>query len=578
VIGVIPKTDEFGVVEEFFQLFKTPWELYRAGESYDVVLVTGSEIPEVDTRLLLIYGSADRKSDRKLKVTPGARRQNASLEHTDGSFPLYGDLLTFEKNFGRVVCTTSASEVAGIDVGSQSPKVVRMGYDLFEEVAFLLTAGQPVENSHIPTLELHISHLRGLIVNAGISVLEIPPMPADCDFAVCLTHDIDFVGIRRHKFDHTMWGFLYRSTAGVFRDFLKRRVSVARLLQTWKAAASLPFVYLGWIKDFWMPFDWYLKVEKDLSPTYFFIPFKHRRGEKVTAPHAERRASAYDISDISDWVARLQGEGCEVGVHGIDAWHSMEKGREELKRVAAITGRTEMGIRMHWLLSGERTYRVLEQAGYSYDSTSGYNEAPGYRCGTTQAFRPLSARTLLELPMHIQDGALFFPGRLGLTDPEAWERCATFVANAEKFGGVLTLLWHDRSPGPERFWGDFYAKLVQTLKARKVWFGTAGQVVAWFRKRRGVTFERVEVEDGTIRVRLCGSGQPGTPPLRIRIHSADSVRRGVSAANVDLAWNGESDLELHPVMDRHRQDPGKPGLRSRGMKSMAINHSRTVSP
>ena len=31
--------------------------------------------------------------------------------------------------------------------------------------------------------------------------------------------------------------------------------------------------------------------------------------------------------------------------------------------------------------------------------------------------------------------------------------------NASEFGGVLTVIWHDRSHGPERFWGDFYIKL-----------------------------------------------------------------------------------------------------------------------
>jgi hypothetical protein len=560
VIGVIPKTGEIGIVEEFFQLFKTPWELHRAGESYDAVLVTGDEIPEVDARLLLVYGSEARRSDREWNLAHGGRRQNASLKSADGVFPLYGALLTFGKNSGRVVCTTATAtaEVAGIEAGSSGPKVVRVGYDLFEEIAFLLTTGQPVESAHIATLELHIGLLRQFLVNAGISVLEIPPTPADCEFAVCLTHDIDFVGIRRHKFDHTMWGFVHRSTVGVVRDFFRGRVSVTRLLKTWKAVAALPFVYLGWLEDFWMPFEWYLKVEKGLAPTYFFIPFKQRRGDKVTAPHAERRASAYDITDIPEWVARLQAEGCEVGVHGIDAWHSLEKGRDELKRVAAVAGHTEMGIRMHWLLRDERTYRVLEQAGYSYDSTAGYNETPGYRCGTTQVFRPLSTQALLELPMHIQDGALFFPGRLGLTDREARERCETFVANAERFGGVLTLLWHDRSPGPERFWGDFYAELVQTLKARKVWFGTAGQVVAWFRKRREVTFERREARDGTGRIRLRGGGRPVSPPLRVRVHSGegfDAAGGTGSVRTVDHTWDGDRDLELPPVTAHHDKGP-----------------------
>jgi hypothetical protein len=543
MIGVIPKKDEIGVVGEFFQLFKTPWEMYRAGMSYDVVLATSDAIPEVDAQLVLIYGSEIRKGDKKANLMPRARRKNVRVDYRERQFPLYGEVLTFEKAGQRVICATADSEAAGIEIQAAGPRVVRMGYDLFQEVAFLLTAGQPVENAHLPTLELHIGVLRDLILDTGICVLEIPPSPAGYDFAVCLTHDIDFVGIRRHKFDHTMWGFLYRSTLSATRDFVRRKLSFARLVKRWKAAASLPFVYLGWIKDFWMPFDWYLKVEKNLSPTYFFIPFKHRRGENVSVSHPERRASAYDIADIPRWPARLMAEGCEIGVHGIDAWYSVAKGREELKRVAAVTGRPEMGIRMHWLLRDENTYGVLEDAGYAYDSSAGYNETPGYRCGTTQTFRPLSTQTLLELPLHIQDGALFFPNRLSLSEREAWSCCETFIDNARTFGGVLTVLWHDRSPGPERFWGDFYVRLVERLKSMDVWFGTAGEVVSWFRKRREVMFERVEAEDGASRIKLCGCSKQIKPPLKVRILSARGAGAGGMPKVADFAWDGETDIE-----------------------------------
>ena len=48
MIGVIPNPNETAVVEEFFQLFKTPWEFHRQGRIYDVVVATTDEIPNVD--------------------------------------------------------------------------------------------------------------------------------------------------------------------------------------------------------------------------------------------------------------------------------------------------------------------------------------------------------------------------------------------------------------------------------------------------------------------------------------------------------------------------------------------------
>jgi hypothetical protein len=550
VIGVIANEHERAAVEEFFQLFKTPWEFHREGETYDVVLVSGDLPQGVRARLILVFGSEVSRTDRAASAVPLARHLGAKLDWRGSQIPLCGHLLTFERDGRPVICTTATAEAAGMEFERGNPRLIRLGYDLFAEMLVLLTAGQPVEHAAAPTLDLHIALLRELILGSGVSLLEIPPTPAGHDFAVCLTHDIDFVGIRRHKLDHTMLGFLHRATLGAAHNFIRGRVSFRHVVRCWKAVATLPFIHLGWAKDYWMPFEWYLKAEENLSPTYFLIPFKHQPGERVKARHARRRASCYDVTEIPEWVARVQAGGGEVGVHGIDAWHSVEKGREELGRVAAVTGggHGEMGIRMHWLLHDLNTCRLLEQAGYGYDSTGGYNERPGYRHGTGQVFRPPGTRTLLELPMHIQDGALFFPQRLGLSEGEARQHCDVFVGNARKLGGVLTLLWHDRSHGPERFWGDFYVELIQKLKSHKAWFGTAGQVVGWFRKRRAVTFRVVRGEDGSRQVRVCGDGRAVTPPFCVRMQSAGS--RGAAPQTVDHVWDGGADFELQPAVPK----------------------------
>ena len=224
-------------------------------------------------------------------------------------------------------------------------------------------------------------------------------------------------------------------------------------------------------------------------------------------------------------------------MHGIDAWHSVEKGRDERARIAAVSGKSSIGIRMHWLLLDQGTFSVLDEAGFAYDSTFGYNETVGYRGGTTQVFCPAGARALLELPLHIQDGALFYPERLDLPQSEAWRRCEDLIDHARAFGGVLTILWHDRSPGPERFWGDFYVRLVQDLNSLGAWFGTAGQVVDWFRKRRAVNFERVGDAGSIDRVCLRYQGEEIRPPLTVRVHRP-------SSPPLDIEWNGETHFDI----------------------------------
>jgi hypothetical protein len=549
MIGVISTAEEVPVVREFFELFKTPWEFHRPGNRYDVVLATTNAIPEVNTALLILYGSHPKSTDPENGITGHSHGENAHLNHQGNRIPVYGNLMTFENVGPGVPCLMADSRTAGLRVALPDTTLLRLGYDLFSEIRALLSAGQPVENAGIPALDIHVSMLRDWILEAGIPIVEIPPAPAGHDFIVCLTHDIDFVGIRNHKFDHSMWGFLYRSLVGAIYNFFRGRLSLIQLLKIWRAVASLPFVFLGWAKDFWEPFEWYLKVEKNLPATYFLIPFKKCPGDRVPGKHSPRRATAYDITDIPDSTMILRKEGCELAVHGIDSWHSAEKGSTELARIAAVSGESQIGIRMHWLLQDQNTFKALDNAGYAYDSTAGYNETIGYRNGTTQPFRPADARTLLELPLHIQDGALFYPQRLDLSETEARNRCSVMVAHAIKSGGVLTVLWHDRSHGPERFWGGFYIRFVQELKATHPWFGTAGQVVEWFRKRREIRFEIIEAQNGIMDTQVRYTGEEILPPVNIRVHkpitrAVDGDWTGQTPSKfMDTPWNGEPSLD-----------------------------------
>jgi hypothetical protein len=546
LIGVIAKANQIPVVEEFFELFKTPWEFCQPGRYYQVVVATADEMPDLRPRLMIQYGSAQSRADVTNGIAVDSVHPGGIIAWQDWEVPIYAGLVTFDRNERGTGYISADVGMAGFHLALDHSVILRIGYDVFEEVRFLLSIGQPVERAHIPTLDQHIVMLRDWILNAGIPIVEIPPTPAGHDFAVCLTHDIDFVGIRRHAFDHTMWGFVYRSTLGGVGDLVRRKIGLARLLRMWRAAAFLPFVLLGWARDFWEPFGWYLETERGLPATYFLIPFKRRSGEKVSGAHPAWRATAYDVTDIQEWTSVLIERGCEIGVHGIDAWHDASRGREELAKIAAATKDTIVGIRMHWLLQDSMTPSVLEDAAYTYDASVGYNETVGYRCGTSQVFRPLGSKTMLELPLHIQDGALFFSNRLDLSEPEAERLCNSLIANTKSRGGVLTVLWHDRSHGPERFWGDFYVRLVRSLKSQSPWFATASQIVQWFRQRREVRFN-----PSGARMSECYAGNMIEPPLRIRLHFAplgDHREPPAARAHIDIDWNGRTTLDLDSLL------------------------------
>jgi hypothetical protein len=100
------------------------------------------------------------------------------------------------------------------------------------------------------------------------------------------------------------------------------------------------------------------------------------------------------------------------------------------------------------------------------------------------------------------------------------------------------LLWHDRSFGPERFWGEFYVRFLQKIKTEKVWFASAGQAVDWFRKRRAVVFSRDDSPSATTRAQLCAGMSTDLPPLTIRVHAPECT------AAEDHTWTGNAELDL----------------------------------
>src|SRR5207247_9777212 len=133
---------------------------------------------------------------------PRPRRGGSFTSQTTTS-TIYRGLGAFEENSQGDPLLKAASQTVALRMASsEGARVIRLGYDLFEEAQLLFSGGQPVEHARVPTLDLHIEMIREWILREGIPLLEIPPLPADHRFTVCLTHDIDFVGIRNHKFDH----------------------------------------------------------------------------------------------------------------------------------------------------------------------------------------------------------------------------------------------------------------------------------------------------------------------------------------------------------------------------------------
>jgi peptidoglycan/xylan/chitin deacetylase (PgdA/CDA1 family) len=513
MIAVHADEEERVVVAEFFELFKTPWEYFRDGGLADVLICSRSDTLQTDARLVVVYGSEPTIFDKESGIQPGVPTSDAKLSYRGEKIPIYGVSLAFGDGADSELRNESTGTAAMLKVHSGGQTFVRIGYDLFQEIRHLMAHGQPEASAETPTLEIHIALLRNLITDAAIPLIEIPPVPEGGEFIACLTHDVDHVGIRNHKFDHTMFGFLYRGTLGSVLDVCRGRKTWRQLGTNWLAVLKLPLVHLGLAADFWYQFDRYLEIEQGVNSTFFVIPKKGEPGIDARGNRPARRAASYAAAELREPLQRLQSAGDEIALHGIDAWRDSAAGREEHEIICQLTGKAETGVRMHWLFFDERSPARLEAAGFTYDSTIGFNQAVGYRAGTTQVFKPTTTEKLLELPLHVMDTAMFYPNYLNLAPHQTEERILPLIANASRYGGVLTVNWHDRSVAPERLWDTAYVRLLELLQSNRARFLTAGQTVSWFRKRRAAIFEQT---GSTMKIKTFPCDGTRLPGLHVR--------------------------------------------------------------
>jgi len=169
------------------------------------------------------------------------------------------------------------------------------------------------------------------------------------------------------------------------------------------------------------------------------------------------RDGTYDLRD--PWIRSLLGEmrdrGHEIGLHpSYSTYLDAERTAQEfhqLKQVAAELGieQAQWGGRQHFLRwSNPQTWQNWEDAGLDYDSTLGFADQLGFRCGVCYEFPVFNLRTgqqlqLRERPLIVMEVTGLQYLRLRMD-----ELCAAIAALAQTtrgFNGDFTLLWHNSS-------------------------------------------------------------------------------------------------------------------------------------
>jgi hypothetical protein len=157
---------------------------------------------------------------------------------------------------------------------------------------------------------------------------------------------------------------------------------------------------------------------------------------------------------IRGLIRRVHGRGHEVGAHlSYEAYADPERSRAEFQRLLQVADQegvkqTVWGGRQHYLRwRNPDTWQNWTEAGLDYDSTLGFADDIGFRCGVCFEFPVYNLRTrqalkLTERPLIVMDGTL---EDIKLTAAEACERTLALNVACKAFGGCFTLLWHNSS-------------------------------------------------------------------------------------------------------------------------------------
>jgi hypothetical protein len=297
-----------------------------------------------------------------------------------------------------------------------------------------------------------------------------PPSWRGARFAVALTHDVD-----------VPWRWTRRAVRGTAAR-LKSHVLAGRrsaAVREARALAGLPLHKLRGTDPNWR-FEALLEAEgeRDASSTFFLLA-GHSDPHDGPSPETYERLRPRLVDAIV-------GAGGEVGLHGsYRAARDPALLADEAQTLAAF-GVEARGQRYHYLrVDPHANLAPLPGLGFRYDTSLGFSDAPGFRAGIAQPFRPWSFETespldLVEIPLAAMDVTLGERRYLGLSAREAEGPLLALLDEAARHGGGFSLLWHtdrfDRATA--QGWDRLYWRVLDAVRERGGVCLSAGELAA----------------------------------------------------------------------------------------------------
>lgn len=159
--------------------------------------------------------------------------------------------------------------------------------------------------------------------------------------------------------------------------------------------------------------------------------------------------------------------GHEIGIHpSYNTYQDPNRTKLEFEKLlkACEEERIEQdkwGGRQHYLRwNVPITWRNWNEAGINYDSTLGYADHAGFRCGVCYEFPVYDVKQrkhlpLIERPLIVMEGSIFDVQYMGFSGQEAIDYMVTLKQRCQRHRGDFTLLWHNSSFNTPQMWAMY---------------------------------------------------------------------------------------------------------------------------
>lgn len=216
------------------------------------------------------------------------------------------------------------------------------------------------------------------------------------------------------------------------------------------------------------PYDTYDALmdvaEQAGSKMHFFMLAPGSTAQDVRTPIHHPR--------IKKLTKHIQDRGHSLGLHpSYLAYDDSELMAREKEQWEGIVGEELNVGRQHYLrFAVPKTWQVWAESGMAWDSTAGYADVAGFRCGVCYDFQVFDFKRreplpLREKPLLVMDVTL--DGYMKLSAEEAISKIKDIYQQVDRYHGTYVGLWHNSSFNSQR-WQDASSLMPAVLNPKSL--------------------------------------------------------------------------------------------------------------